>query len=57
MKCPIELMKCILAMMERHGFIGSLLIAMGNHVLISMLILWVAVERLPMRISAMQIKR
>nr|DAX06540.1 MAG TPA: hypothetical protein [Caudoviricetes sp.] len=30
-------MKCILAMMERHGFIGSLPNAMENRALISVL--------------------
>jgi hypothetical protein len=50
-------MKCILAMMERHGFTESLPIAMGKYALISMLTLWVAVERLPMRMGAMQIRR
>ena len=38
-------------------FIGSLPIAMGVCVLISMLTLWVAVERLPMRMGTMQNKR
>ena len=47
MKCPYR-MSCTLVMMERHGFIGSLPIAMEECALISMLTLLVAVERLPM---------
>ena len=56
MKCPYR-MSCILIMTERHGFIGSLPIAMGVSALISMHTLWVAVERLPMRMGTIRIKR